>query len=285
MFFFRFSSSHFEKLQNEVHDIRNLVVDLRSSLDLKEMNRQQHQQHQSRKQSHHQRSETTTTADSPRRNKHASSQNHTTKASSTSTQMLAKKQLEMLERLNETIEQLSNKVVFVEEEERQQHSTLPIGTSSRRSPSRLYVSRGFDGTRHHSTLNTTTSIKQNIDVEEQLTPRLERLNTQVDRLHNTVATTPATPRQQQHNNGRSVEDRSLLLQHQSNLVKNLENKLNGLESRLDDNNNKNRNTRTALAKNFSLPIGHPKLSSTKYIERYNHFAFHPNNQQSEHFEL
>lgn len=235
-------------------DVRSIVVDLKSTLDLKGANHQrqpiQHKQQQQSQSHKQQRRKTTIGINSQKTNKLISSLNRPT------TSLLEKKQLEMLKRINKTIEQLSNKVVSVEKEQQLEQS----------SSNSLF--------RHHSPVgapisfcsveNDLNSIKQN-KVEKGLTPRLEQLNKQVNRIQNSVAATHSTPSPKYHLNNNEYESSSML-QHQSSLVKNLENKLDDLETRLDNKNNKDKGF---CKKHSCSPLPEkPILPSTKYIERY-----------------
>lgn len=252
--------SNFKKLHDEVCQVRNIVVDLKSTLDLKGSNHQQPLQHiqqqlqqplQHKQQAlqHTQRSNTTMETNS----KKLRPLNRSTKS------LLEKKQLDILERLNKTIEQLSNKVVSVENKQQHQQQQSPSNSHLQsHSPVTPSVSYYLDD---NDDLN---SSEHHTDADEGLTPRLEKLNKQVNRIQNSMAGNPLPKRHLNNDNNK--------LLHQSSLVKNLENKLNGLETRLDKSNN-NKEEQFGKKEPSCSPLpGKPRLSSTKYINRYS-FAF------------
>ena len=156
---------------------------MKYTLDQKGANQQlqEHKQH---------RMKTTVEAN----NKLPSFLNHSTKF------LVEKKQLEMLERLDKTIEKLNNKVVSVERKQ-EESSIYP---------------------RHNSDISNDND-----------------LNTKVKHIQNSTAEKHSTPSLKKHLD-KNDEYKSSSLLHQSSLVKNLENKLGDLEARLDNNNSKDK---------------------------------------------
>jgi len=197
-----------------MHDIRDLVLDLKSSLHMQSQHDDKIQQN-------------TPNYKAPTTLRYKKSP---LKYKETTNDTLRVKQHEMFERLNKTMDRLSNKIDILDDQDK---------TSDKSSV--------FEEERDE-TFNSISKLSSTI------IPHLQRMNNRVDDLHKTLN------ERERKTKMREVDD-GQLLRHQSQLVKSLESKLNNIEQKLEKPNNRSGTSICAFCGNVEEPS---HISNTKH---------------------